>query len=802
MLKKILLLLLLIGSFCHAQVVNIPDPMFKSLLLGTANSDNVSTPVYAQDLTGAYTAIDANHDGQIQLSEALNIRGISITAYDQNTIAINSLQGIQYFSNLTSFSLANTQITTADLSGLSQLKYLDMQGHPNLQSVNLTGLAHLELFWCYANPLLTTVTMAGMDSLRDIDLDGCPITALNVANLPMLDNFGCSNANFTSLDFTGCPVVKRITIEDSNLSSINVSGLGTLLTLIVSGCNLNSIDLSGLAQLKYLGLSNNHLTQLDLSANPALLEVFANYNLLATVDISSNTQVTKLSATNNLLTYANLKNGATFQTLQLQNNPLQMACISDNLGTAYTESMQAKFLQMGYSNIVLSGFCTMAPGGPYNTVSGMFKNDVEADGCGIGDLPVAFGPINVAGAAGATYFTDAQGAYTAFAPVGAYTLSAGDNNPLFAVSPGPEAFTFTAGGQSLNRSFCLSPLSPVTDLEIAIVPITTAQPGFDAGYQITYRNNGTTMPTGTITLSFNDNIMDFLSATQPVVSNSNGILTWNFQTLNPHESHTINVLFNINSPAETPPVHLGQSLYYTANITASQPDSTPADNHAVLFQWATGSFDPNDITCMEGSEAPVALIGDYLHYNINFENTGNASATFIVVEDQFDPAQFQVETFRMLSASHPIKVKLEGNKATFRFDNINLGPNEKGNVVFKIATKENLVAGNAVSNKADIFFDYNLPIETNLATTTFQVLGREGFDAAAVSLYPNPTSGVVNIKSAAGIEKVELYDLQGRLLQVEQNGAESLDLSGRAKGIYLVKISTAKGVQTEKIILE
>lgn len=73
------------------------------------------------------------------------------------------------------------------------------------------------------------------------------------------------------------------------------------------------------------------------------------------------------------------------------------------------------------------------------------------------------------------------------------------------------------------------------------------------------------------------------------------------------------------------------------------------------------------------------------------------------------------------------------------------------------------------------------------------------------SLFPNPSSGIVYIQGAIRISKVEVYNTIGQLvLEKKQVQAEntSVDLSQEAKGIYVIRLYTEKGVQHAKVMKE
>lgn len=74
---------------------------------------------------------------------------------------------------------------------------------------------------------------------------------------------------------------------------------------------------------------------------------------------------------------------------------------------------------------------------------------------------------------------------------------------------------------------------------------------------------------------------------------------------------------------------------------------------------------------------------------------------------------------------------------------------------------------------------------------------------AGVTLHPNPTTGMVTLETPGdNISEVLLFDLKGSLLhRYPAEGTQlQLDLSGRPAGTYLLKVMTARGEQTMKVV--
>ncbi|WP_321538784.1 DUF7619 domain-containing protein [Flavobacterium piscinae] len=116
--------------------------------------------------------------------------------------------------------------------------------------------------------------------------------------------------------------------------------------------------------------------------------------------------------------------------------------------------------------------------------------------------------------------------------------------------------------------------------------------------------------------------MDLVSSFPIVDGSGTNSLNWNFTDFNPFETREIDLLFNINSPMETPPVNGGDELGFAAIILPIENDELPMDNHSQIKVTVVNSYDPNDKTCLEGNTISPEMVGEYVHYIIRFENTG------------------------------------------------------------------------------------------------------------------------------------------------------------------------------------
>lgn len=348
------------------------------------------------------------------------------------------------------------------------------------------------------------------------------------------------------------------------------------------------------------------------------------------------------------------------------------------------------------------------------------------------------------------------------------------------------------------------------DVEVTLFPLNPARPGFDANYKIVFKNKGTSVASGTVVFDFDDchQITDYVIATPTPNSVAYNGLTFNYTNLQTFESREIFVTLNVNSPMETPAVNAGDYLSINATISCTNTDENLTNNAFNIRQIVVNSYDPNDKTCLEGSIINPSKIGDYLTYQIRFENTGTFPAQNIVVKDMIDTAKFDVSTLQIINSSHTCYAKITGNKVEFIFENINLpytDATNDGYVVFKIKSLPTLTVNSTVSNSASIYFDYNFPIITNTVTSTYQLLNASSFVFEnEFALYPNPVKDnfAIKTKNSLELQSLEIYNTIGQIVLAIPRFSENVDVSSLQSGTYLVKVNTEKGSSDVTIIKE
>lgn len=709
----------------------------------------------AKDSLGNQIKIDINNDGEIQQSEAESVYSLVISGYNN----INSLEGINYFINLKTlicFSLGN--ISQLNISQLNKLTYLD-----------------------------------------------------------------CSWNN--------------------NLSSIITSNSNIIDTLIMDRNNINLFDIDKYNNIKLLTVSSNKLEELNIANSETLEYVSANNNNIKVVKAMNSTRLVQIDLYDIPIESINITNCSNISRFSLSNSPLYLYTrgASVNIPSYYLiqeltncrgslflccdEGIKEELLNnynfmMDNPNLIFSTFCSTTTEDEFYSLNGNNKIDFNNNGCDENDIAYPNLKLKLKNTTDSTYITSDENGYFSINLIeGTYELSPILNNSNFyTISP---TNTIINLPDSIIPSFCITPKGNFNDLKINVIPTTPARPGFsDATYKLVYKNQGTTTQNASVTFAYNEDKMDFITASQTPNSTASGLLSFNIGSLASFEQGSITITMRVNSPADNPAVNTGDVLFFTSTINnASNTDETPEDNTANLNQTVVGSYDPNDKTCLEGEIITPDLIGKPVNYLIRFENTGTANAENIVITDYIDLNTFDINTLQIVDASHSCRTVISnGNKLQFVFDNIQLPftePDKHGFVAFSINLLSNLQIGDSLKNDADIYFDFNLPITTNLAVSeinnnsTPTAIKTNNSIVGNLNVYPNPNKGQFNINlDAKGsfLLNINIYDANGKSVYNNHyyhnnQSIIPININNLANGIYVVKASYQDNIWSQQITI-
>lgn len=399
-----------------------------------------------------------------------------------------------------------------------------------------------------------------------------------------------------------------------------------------------------------------------------------------------------------------------------------------------------------------------------------------------------------------------NGRYRADVDSGLLTTSIALDHPYYTAVPVSRQTTFTGYFQVDSLDFALQPAAGKRDLAVNLVNPGAFRPGFSSYHFINYKNRGTdTIATGKVYL-FKDSNTVFVSAVPAPDDIMGDTLSWNYSNLLPNSEGSISVTLNIKTP---PKVNAGDTLKHVVSIEPDANDLVPGNNRDSVIRISTGSYDPNDKLENHGGYISLAdaTSREELSYVINFQNVGTDTAFTIVVRDTLGN-KLDWNTLQIVGASHSYSLQIvDGNKCVWTFNNIGLphaGINEpasRGYIAFTLKPKAGLVVGEAISNTASIYFDYNLPIVTNTVTTTVQ----------PNSVEQPVISGLVNnYCSSDAAPKVKLHNVpdganvtvrvDNTTLAVATDNTVTIALSSFTGGSHTLHVTYANSVSSKTTI--
>lgn len=778
--------------------------------------------------------------------EVLEVTTIRVTEMDFSiwpslkTLKLSSIIESFTFNNplLTHFYLQNVGFNNPlfDLTNLPNLEYVSVISshltdnlifgtHNNLEELSISG----ESF--------SSLNLSGMPALKILSINNFIGSSIDISNNILLEEFqfrytdnlnsiigldasvSLNEITFIQNDYSNSPSNLEIVFNDQGLrymevrgaKSISVSNAPHLVevelwfideSISFNDCVFNYMN-SYYDQTLFIGeVSPDAITFTYIEGLKSLR--FQSLNSSFPVDLST-TQFQRLSISNSSLSELNLKNGNILQQFDSSyDTDIQFICV---------DSGEMSIVENGYQNpdspVVIHPYCTFVLGGDYYEISGNILLD-QGTGC----EPYSEGPIfdvqfTVTDDTNSdSFYANNLNAYSYTIPVGNHTFSSRlVESDYWTISPTSIDLDFPADGSPYIQDFCITPNGVRNDLEVIIIPLEIARPGFETDYKIIYKNKGNTTLSGSIDFSFDDDHMDLLSSNPIADFQATGSLTWNYSNLQPFETREISFTMTLNTPTDSEfPLNVGDLLNYSATINPISSDETPDDNTITLNQEVVNSLDPNDKTCIEGEVITPDQVGKYIHYLIRFENTGSANAVNVVVKDVIDTTKYDLSSLMPLNASHDFYTRIKnGNEVEFIFENIELPFNDANNhgyILFKIKTLPTLNIGDSFSNEANIYFDYNAPIVTNNETTIVQEdLSTAEFKLINVKVYPNPTTDYFKIDNLSGldIKAIELYHISGKKIK-QYSTSEIYEVNDLSSGIYFIKIKTSKTETNIKLI--
>lgn len=471
-------------------------------------------------------------------------------------------------------------------------------------------------------------------------------------------------------------------------------------------------------------------------------------------------------------------------TFELPNDEYQVISFGPNPTPAQYDEADILFTRLGNTN----------------TIKGTLFLDVNSNGIkDAGEMPFDAARVKAEKGDSVNYAIPYNGQFELNTDEGTYTVTVSVNHPYYTVVPASHTSTFTGYFNTDSIGFAIQPTTVVKDLAINLLPtITPARPGFNVPYQLVYYNLGTVNINDAVIKLVKDPRLIPATHSPAPTAVSGDTLIWEIATIPPLSSSNI----TLNFIAQTPPVlNVNDTLSFIAWIDPVNEDATPADDTAILKHVVRGSYDPNDKTESNAGSVTARQVqqGKYLNYLIRFQNTGTDTAFTVVIRDTLD-AQLDWNSLEMIDASHPYKTIInDSNKVTWTFNNILLAdsnvnePASHGYIAYRIKPKSTLPTGARIRNSASIYFDFNLPVQTNTQETLVRVDAPDqpeidGLESSYCNNAGTKKIKVQNLPAAAsGITVTAKVD--NATVTIAADSTISININALAAGSHLLTLS-------------
>ncbi|MCI6161759.1 MAG: Ig-like domain-containing protein [Prevotella sp.] len=235
------------------------------------------------------TSPDANKDGEISVEEAKTVTTLDFHFETKDAAVedkiIKDIKGLEYFVNLDTLNLKNQFVTDASpIFKLNKMEQLIL-GENNISTLDVSAMTELKDLRLYGNANLTSLDLKNNTKLEQLYIQRTALTTLDLTPLKKLTLVMANKARLTSIRFSGLPELNRIELVENDLQEIDASDLPQLMELHANGNRLKTVTLKNLPSLQRLNLYGNNLSAIDLNL-PKLMFLFLHDNNFKTLDFS------------------------------------------------------------------------------------------------------------------------------------------------------------------------------------------------------------------------------------------------------------------------------------------------------------------------------------------------------------------------------------------------------------------------------------------------------------------------------------------------------------------------------------
>lgn len=229
--------------------------------------------------------------GQILVDNCQAVKSINVTGLDIKQLVARSLKGLE-------------QVT---IKGNNKLSSVVLNSNENLKSVDVSNLPALETLATFYSGKITTINTSNSPNLKAINATSNS-NLTNIAGMEdniLLENFTAPYTKLKKLDFTHYTKLKEVNIMSSSVEEIKglADAGANLTTLQLAQPHISSLDVSQNPNLTSIDLySVQELTALDVTHNPKLTSLRAPFTSITELKLTNNPELVTLKVAHCKLT--------------------------------------------------------------------------------------------------------------------------------------------------------------------------------------------------------------------------------------------------------------------------------------------------------------------------------------------------------------------------------------------------------------------------------------------------------------------------------------------------------------------
>ena len=309
---------------------NFPDPVFREYIRTGYPDYNTKIP------------FDTNQDGILSSDEIDNITRIEV----KGRANLTSVQGIEYFPNLTYLDCSDTGITELDVSKNLVLETLRCS-NTGITKLDVSNNTALEGLFCYFNAGITELDVSNNPALRYLTCFNTGIAELDVSKNLELRSLDLGNTNITSIDVSNNPELYTLYCYGTGVTELDVSNNPALLFLYCYDTGITKLDVSNNPKLSELACSDTGIKELDVSNNPELAHLFCQNTGITSLEVS-NTMLRDLNVSGNNLAWMNIGDKPNLYDTGIEDSNIDLGEVED------TFNITEVFPGMDLSNITVT----------------------------------------------------------------------------------------------------------------------------------------------------------------------------------------------------------------------------------------------------------------------------------------------------------------------------------------------------------------------------------------------------------------------------------------------------------------